>query len=90
LEEAQAKFSEVVRRAHHHGPQYVTVRGKRTVAVIDAAELDRLRPVEPPRVPLVQFLESLYVEGLDLARDRDRGTRHCERSEAIQGPPHRP
>jgi antitoxin Phd len=73
LEEAKAKFSEVVRRAHDHGPQYVTVRGKRTVAVIDAAELDRLRPVEPPRVPLVQFLESLYVEGLDLGRDRDPG-----------------
>jgi hypothetical protein len=42
-------------------------------AVIDAAELDRLRPVQPPRIPLVQFLKSLYVEGLDLGRDRDPG-----------------
>jgi antitoxin Phd len=73
LEEAKAKFSEVVRRAHEHGPQYVTVRGKQAVAIIDAAELERLLPPNPAVVPLVQFLESLYVEGLDLTRDRDLG-----------------
>jgi antitoxin Phd len=73
LEEAKAKFSEVVRRAHDQGPQYVTVRGKQAVAIIDAAELERLLPPNPAVVPLVQFLESLYVEGLDLTRDRDLG-----------------
>ena len=73
LEEAKAKFSEVVRRAHDQGPQYVTVRGKPAVAIIDAAELERLLPVNPAVLPLVQFLESLYVEGLDLTRDRDLG-----------------
>jgi len=59
LEEAKAKFSEVVRRAHDHGPQYVTVRGKQAVAIIDAAELERLLPPNPAVVPLVQFLEGL-------------------------------
>ena len=73
LEEAKAKFSEVVRRAHDQGPQYVTVRGKPAVAIIDAGELERLLPPNPAVVPLVQFLESLYVEGLDLTRDRDLG-----------------
>jgi prevent-host-death family protein len=73
LEEAKAKFSEVVRRAHDQGPQYVTVRGKQAVAIIDAAELEQLLPASPEVVPLVQFLESLYVEGLDLTRDRDLG-----------------
>jgi prevent-host-death family protein len=73
LEEAKAKFSEVVRRAHDQGPQYVTVRGKPAVAIIDAAELERLLPANPAVLPLVQFLESLYVEGLDLTRDRDLG-----------------
>ncbi len=73
LEEAKAKFSEVVRRAHDHGPQYVTVRGKQAVAIIDAAELERLLPPNPAVVPLVQFLESLYVKGLNLTRDRDLG-----------------
>jgi prevent-host-death family protein len=73
LEEAKAKFSEVVRRAHDQGPQYVTVRGKPAVAIIDAGELERLLPANPAVLPLVQFLESLYVEGLDLTRDRDLG-----------------
>ena len=73
LEEAKARFSEVVRRAHDQGPQYVTVRGKQAVAIIDAAELERLLPSDPAVVPLVQFLESLYVEGLDLTRDRHLG-----------------
>src|SRR5271166_4110920 len=73
LEEAKAKFSEVVRRAHEHGPQYVTVRGKQAVAIIDAAELERLLPPGPEALPLVQFLESLHIEDLDLTRDRDLG-----------------
>jgi antitoxin Phd len=73
LEEAKARFSEVVRRAHDQGPQYVTVRGKQAVAIIDAAELERLLPADPTVIPLVQFLESLYVEGLDLTRERDLG-----------------
>jgi hypothetical protein len=51
----------------------VSVRGKPTVAIIDVAELQRLSPPEATFVPLVQFLESLYVEGLDLERDRDVG-----------------
>ena len=73
LEEAKARFSEVVRRAHDQGPQYVTVRGKQAVAIIDSAELERLLPASPEVVPLVQFLESLYVEGLHLTPDRVLG-----------------
>jgi antitoxin Phd len=73
LEDAKAKFSEVVRRAQAEGPQYVTVRGKPSVAVIDAADLERLLPARKPRMPLVAFLESLYAEGLDLTRDTDTG-----------------
>ena len=73
LEEAKARFSEVVRRAHEEGPQYVTVRGKQAVAIIDAAELEQLLPPGPEALPLVQFLESLHIEDLDLTRDRDLG-----------------
>ncbi len=73
LEEAKARFSEVVRRAHEQGPQYVTVRGKQAVAIIDAAEFERLLPPRPEALPLVQFLESLHIEDLDLARERDLG-----------------
>lgn len=73
LEEAKARFSEVVRRARDQGPQYVTVRGKRAVAIIDTEELDRLLPRSSGAITLVQFLEGLHVEGLDLTRERDLG-----------------
>jgi prevent-host-death family protein len=73
LEEAKARFREVVRRARDQGPQYVTVRGKQAVAIIDAAELERLLKASPGVVPLVQFQEGLHIESLDLTRDRDLG-----------------
>jgi len=72
LEDAKARFSEVVRRARSEGPQRVTVRGKNAVVVISAEELQRLLPAEK-RLPFVEFMESLYVEGLDLSREPDRG-----------------
>ena len=73
LEDAKAKFSEVVRRAHDQGPQYVTVRGKPTVAVVDIAELERWMPAPAGRQPLVEFLESLDLKEVDLSREQDRG-----------------
>ncbi|PWB83247.1 MAG: prevent-host-death protein [Methylocystaceae bacterium] len=72
LQDAKAKFSELVRKAQSEGPQRVTVRGKDAVVLISAEELDRLL-APPPTEPLVEFLESLYVEGLDLTRERDTG-----------------
>jgi antitoxin Phd len=72
LEDAKARFSEVVRRARSEGPQRVTVRGKDAVVVISAEELDQLLPHEK-RMPFVTFMESLYLEGLDLTREPDYG-----------------
>jgi prevent-host-death family protein len=72
LEDAKARFSELVRRAHEDGPQAVTVRGKPSVVVVDADEYERLT-ARAPRQPLVPFLEALHLEGLDLTRDRDTG-----------------
>ena len=72
LEDAKARFSEVVRRAHDEGPQAVTVRGRRAVVVLDAAEYERLA-TPTPTVPLADFLESLDMGGLDLTRDVDTG-----------------
>jgi prevent-host-death family protein len=72
LEDAKARFSEVVRRARSEGPQKVSVRGKDAVVVIAAEELERLLAA-PARPPLVDFLEGLFVEGLDLIREPDFG-----------------
>jgi prevent-host-death family protein len=72
LEDAKARFSELVRRAHDEGPQAVTVRGRRAVVIVVAEEYDRLA-TPAPEIPLVAFLESLHMDGLELTRDRDEG-----------------
>jgi prevent-host-death family protein len=73
LEDAKARFSEVVRRARTEGPQRVTVRGKDAVVVIAAEALDKLLPTAKPRQNLVAFLRSLGIGDLDLAREHDTG-----------------
>jgi antitoxin Phd len=72
LEDAKARFSELVRRAHDEGPQAVTVRGRPAVVIVDADEYERLA-APAPELPFVGFLESLDLEGLDLTRERDEG-----------------
>lgn len=72
LEDAKARFSEVVRLARSEGPQRVTVRGKDAVVIISADELERLLPPERKK-PLVAFLEGLHLDGLDLTREHDTG-----------------
>lgn len=73
LEDAKARFSEVVRLARTEGPQRVTVRGKDAVVVMSVEELERLLPPDTGRPPLVSFLEGLHLDGLDLTRERDQG-----------------
>jgi prevent-host-death family protein len=46
LQDAKARFSEVVREAQQRGPLRVTLHGKDAVVIVDADEFDRLqRPV---------------------------------------------
>lgn len=73
LEDAKARFSEVVRRAQSEGPQRVTVRGREAVVVISVDELDRLLPKDAGKPDFVPFLEGLGLDGLDLEREVDRG-----------------
>ena len=73
LEDAKARFSEVVRRARAEGPQRVTVRGKDAVVVVAAEAFDRLLPPAKPRQPLGAFLQGLGIGELDLTRARDTG-----------------
>lgn len=73
LEDAKARFSEVVRRAESDGPQMVTVRGKETAVVLSAADFAKLHPPSRAAVPLVDFLQGLDLSGLDLSREPDFG-----------------
>lgn len=43
LQDAKARFSEVVRQARSEGPQRVTLHGRDAVVIVDAADFDRAR-----------------------------------------------
>jgi prevent-host-death family protein len=43
LQDAKARFSELVRMANSDGPQHVTLHGRDAVVVVDADEFDRLK-----------------------------------------------
>ncbi len=73
LEEAKARFSEVVRRARTEGPQHVTVRGQDAVVVIAVEELARLLPPAAAPQPLVAFLQGLELGSVDVEREVDLG-----------------
>ena len=71
LQDAKARFSEVVRLARSQGPQRVSVRGKDAVVVISVEEFERLPASD--RKPLVAFLEGLGLEQLAVGRELYRG-----------------
>lgn len=73
LEDAKARFSEVVRRARTEGPQRVTVRGKEAVVVIAVETLERLLPTEKPQQTLAAFLQRSGIGDLNLTREHDIG-----------------
>ena len=49
LQDAKARFSEVVRKAAEEGPQHVSVHGKEKAVVISAEEYERLTAAGKPR-----------------------------------------
>ena len=74
MQEAKAKFAELVRRANSQGPQVVTYRGADAAVVLSMEEYRRLK--EPQR----SFLEHLLSEPkwddeiVDMINDRSRDT----------------
>ncbi|MGH6719583.1 MAG: type II toxin-antitoxin system prevent-host-death family antitoxin [Alphaproteobacteria bacterium] len=73
LEDAKARFSEVVRRARAGAPQRVTYRGEDAVVVVAAAEFKRLQGRSGPTLGLVDFLRATGLGAIDVVRERDRG-----------------
>lgn len=43
LQDAKARFSELVRLAHSEGPQHVTLHGRDAVVVVDAQQFQKLK-----------------------------------------------
>lgn len=61
LEDAKARFSEVVRMARERGPQRVTVRGQDAVVVLSAADYARLAPAAAQPTLTALFANSPFA-----------------------------
>lgn len=66
LQDAKARFSELVRRVHSEGPQHVTVHGRDEVVVIAAEDFRRLQGERTGRA-LIDALQSSPHRDTDLA-----------------------
>ena len=69
VQEAKARFSELMRGADKTGPQTITVRGRRTAVLLSAKDYDRL---SGRKSSLVAFMRASPLAGIDLTVDRDR------------------
>lgn len=72
LQEAKAKFSEVVKRAAAEGPQVVTQRGIETAVVMSIADYWRLEAARPSLVEYLSAGPSLDEQTLAVINDRSK------------------
>jgi prevent-host-death family protein len=70
LQDAKARFSELVRRAHSEGPQHVTVHGRDEVVVVSAEEFRRLKG-ERNGEALIAAMQASPYRDLDIEPRRD-------------------
>ena len=69
LQDAKARFSELVRRVKSEGPQHVTVHGRDEVVVISAEEFRRLKG-ELTGDALIEALQASPHRDIELAPER--------------------
>jgi prevent-host-death family protein len=69
LQDAKARFSELVRRVRSEGPQYVTVHGRDEVVVMAAEEFRRLKSDRTGEALIAALQSSPYR---DIAIERRR------------------
>jgi prevent-host-death family protein len=67
LQNAKARFSEVLRRVRSEGPQHVTVHGRDEVVIISADEYRRLTGGETGQA-LLNALQACPYPDVDLAQ----------------------
>src|SRR5690349_3827924 len=71
LQDAKARFSELVRRARRDGPQHVTVRGRDEVVVVAAEEFRRLKG-DRTGESLIAALQASPYRDIDIEPRRER------------------
>jgi len=69
IQEAKAKFSEVVKLANQEGPQEITMRGQPTAILISLKDFEKIKEKKPS---LVSFMRSSPLAGVDLELERDK------------------
>jgi prevent-host-death family protein len=67
VQQAKARFSELIRQARTRGPQTITVRGHPAAVVLSKEAFERL---QAPRVSLREFLRNSPLAGIEIARDK--------------------
>jgi prevent-host-death family protein len=74
LEDAKARFSEVVRLARERGPQLVSVRGRDAVVILAAEDYARLAPAAASKTLAALIADSplARLENLDRTLLRER------------------
>ncbi|HEX3494306.1 MAG TPA: type II toxin-antitoxin system Phd/YefM family antitoxin [Methylocella sp.] len=71
LQDAKARFSELVRRVHSEGPQHVTVHGRDEVVVVSAEEFRRLKGERSGGALIAAMQASPFRDiGVELGRDQ--------------------
>ena len=71
LQDAKARFSELVRRVHSEGPQHVTVHGRDEVVVVSARECHRLKGDRSGEA-LVAALQASPYRDVEIEPERGR------------------
>ena len=69
LQDAKARFSELVRRAQDEGPQHVTVHGREAVVIVDADDFRSLLGARGGR-HLVESMQACPHRDIELAPER--------------------
>src|SRR5258708_38728761 len=72
LQDAKARFSEVVRKAKTEGPQRITVHGREEVVVVSVEEYRRIKG-QPTGQALVKLLQDSPLRDVLIDRTRTRG-----------------
>jgi prevent-host-death family protein len=71
LQDAKARFSELVRRVRSEGPQHVTVHGRDEVVVMSAEEFRRLKG-EPTGQALIAAMQASPHREIEIEPGRAR------------------
>ena len=71
LQDAKARFSQLVKSAQLEGPQEITVHGKSTAVLLSTEDYQRLTA---PKLSFIEFMSRSPLVGVDLDIKRSTST----------------